>query len=280
MSGTKNREADSWKEGDNTFLFKVKAFLSNSKSFFTSPILLDLNNDGTNDLVYLGYDNIIYAINGQTGKLLWMYEDNKDYVDYIFKEHSPDGKFLIRVSKHNYIDSLKLSKEETFLIDSKGQKLRESETYRLTTEMATSLNELPDENNHYYKSSKDSLFYIQEGTIKNSIYTGENVVTKYSWKDSYDTVSRNSYTQLFANRFIKYGHHEKCLLLLSQHDNGQNNESNAFIMIIDVVDNKVLVKLSLPSTTEMAPIIADVNKDGRNELLINCRDGYLYCYQL
>ncbi len=269
-----------WKEGDNTYLFKVKAFLSNSKSFFTSPALLDLNNDGTEDLVYLGYDNIIYAINGESGKLLWIYEDAEASINYIFKEQALNSKYYIRASKHNYIDSLKLAKEETFIIDSKGQKLPNGISYHLATEIATSLNELADDNNSYYISSKDSLFFLQEGTVKKSLYTGENKVVKYSWRESHDTVSRNSYSQLFANQFIKYGSHEKCLILLSQYDYSLDKDYSAFIMIIDVIENKVLAKLSLPSTSEMTPVIADVNKDGRNELLVNCRNGYLYCYQL
>ena len=116
--------------------------------------------------------------------------------------------------------------------------------------------------------------------IKKRLYTGDNFLYDNKWQNKIDTLSRNSYCQLFANQFIKYGNHEKCLILLNQYDVARDNDDCAFIMIIDIINNKILAKYSLPSTSEMAPIIADVNKDGRNELLVNCRDGYLYCYQL
>lgn len=269
-----------WKEGDNTYLFKVKAFLSNSKSFFTSPTLLDLNGDGINDLVYLGYDNIIYAINGQSGKLLWMHEDPNTSINYIFKEQSPSGKNCIRVLEHSYIDSLQLAKEETFILNAEGKVVQQDNICHFTNDIATSLNKLSDDKNCYYISTKDSLFYLQKGVIKKRLYTGDNFLYDNKWQNKIDTLSRNSYCQLFANQFIKYGNHEKCLILLNQYDVARDNDDCAFIMIIDIINNKILAKYSLPSTSEMAPIIADVNKDGRNELLVNCRDGYLYCYQL
>jgi outer membrane protein assembly factor BamB len=269
-----------WKEGDNTYLFKVKAFLSNSKSFFTSPVLLDINNDRTDDLVYLGYDNIMYAINGQSGKLLWMYEDADATISFIFKEKSGNGSNQVRVMTHNYIDSLGLSEEKTFTLDLNGQNSLVGNTSHITGDIAQSLNALNWDNNSYFISSKDTLFYLQNGIPKNRIYTGEYFFYENKWQNRIDTLSRNSYCQLLGNKIIKYGKHEKCIILLSQYDSAQDDDDCAFLIIIDIVENKVIAKLSLPSTSEMAPIVADVNKDGKNEILINCRDGYLYCYQL
>jgi len=65
---------EGWKPGDNRGIFKVKSFFTNSSSFYTKPIVADLTNDGVSDLVYLTYNSKIYAINGASGKLLWLNE--------------------------------------------------------------------------------------------------------------------------------------------------------------------------------------------------------------
>jgi hypothetical protein len=41
-----------------------------------------------------------------------------------------------------------------------------------------------------------------------------------------------------------------------------------------------MARLGLPKPSEFPPMIADINKDGYLDLLINCFDGYLYCYNL
>lgn len=74
-------EFSGWKPGDNRSIFKVKAFFSNTASFFIKPQISDINLDGTKDLIYLTRDNKIIAINGSNGKLLWKKEFKGYYFD-------------------------------------------------------------------------------------------------------------------------------------------------------------------------------------------------------
>ncbi len=266
-----------WKDGDNTSLFKVKAFLSNTKSFFTAPILVDLNDDKISDLVYLGYDNIIYAINGETGNLFWTYEEKNGYITNIAKQSGRDGKNQVQVIVHNYSDLNSLTKQESFTISLSGAKMSASSEY-YTELPISSLNDLEIGVNSFFISSVDSLYYFEDNKIKQKIYTGETYIFK-NWENNLDTTSRNSANQLFADKLIKYGSHEKCAVILNQFDYG-DEERIAFLIIVNVETEEVVVKLSLESSSEMPPVIVDVNKDGKNEILVSCSNGYLYCYQL
>ena len=38
--------------------------------------------------------------------------------------------------------------------------------------------------------------------------------------------------------------------------------------------------IDLPETSEFKPLIKDFNQDGKLDLLVNCRDGKLYCFDL
>jgi hypothetical protein len=42
----------------------------------------------------------------------------------------------------------------------------------------------------------------------------------------------------------------------------------------------VIERFELSASSEMAPILKDVNQDGYMDLLVNCSDGFLYCYNL
>jgi hypothetical protein len=58
------------------------------------------------------------------------------------------------------------------------------------------------------------------------------------------------------------------------------NFEHAFVTIVSLKSWRIVGKYSLPSSGEMPPQIKDINGDGKKEMLINCYDGNLYCYQL
>jgi hypothetical protein len=60
----------------------------------------------------------------------------------------------------------------------------------------------------------------------------------------------------------------------------QLNYQKGFIEIISLETKQIVERLQLPNTSEMQPHIDDINKDGKLDLLINCKDGNLYCYNL
>ena len=90
-------------------------------------------------------------------------------------------------------------------------------------------------------------------------------------------LTRNANGSLIADKKFSFGEDKNCILILNQIDRPY---SKGFIDIFSLKDHKVFLRLELPETSEMPPIITDVDKDGYLDLLINCSDGYLYCYNL
>ena len=68
------------------------------------------------------------------------------------------------------------------------------------------------------------------------------------------------------------------MIILNQQDPA--NHTSGFIEIYSLTAHKVIERFSLPMPSEFPPIIEDINKDGNLDLLINCYNGYLYCYDL
>ncbi len=78
-----------WKPGDNRFVFKVGSFFSDTYAFYTKPVVADLDLDGVKDLVYAANNNRVYALNGKTGKALWVLTPNdrtyiQPYVEIVY----------------------------------------------------------------------------------------------------------------------------------------------------------------------------------------------------
>ena len=98
------------------------------------------------------------------------------------------------------------------------------------------------------------------------------------WEKKKITVSRNSSDPIIANRTFAYAGNPNCVAVLNQND--ELFLKTGFIEVISLDTKKVIKRLQLPSSSEFAPVIEDVNKDGRLDLLVNCRDGNLYCFDL
>ena len=90
--------------------------------------------------------------------------------------------------------------------------------------------------------------------------------------------NRNTSGMLFSNRAFKYKNYGNCILNLVQYDRANYNKG--FVEIISLNDKKIIDRLQLPYDSEMSPSIEDIDKNGKLDLLINCRDGNLYCYDL
>ena len=70
-------EFDGWKPGDDRTVFKVKAWFRNTSHFYTRPLVVDVNADGTNDLIYRTFGGNLLALNGNTGSKLWSVEEKE-----------------------------------------------------------------------------------------------------------------------------------------------------------------------------------------------------------
>jgi len=113
-----------WKPGNNRTIFKVKSYFSNTQTFFTKPVIADLDRDGNDDLVYLTYDDAIIAINGKTGKSQWSIKNPKSVFDYVISNMG-DKKNPIFAVKQTTWDSTNISKRSMLFINAKGYVIQE-----------------------------------------------------------------------------------------------------------------------------------------------------------
>jgi len=230
-----------WKEGDSRPIFKVKAFLSSTESFFTKPVLADVNKDGVSDIIYSCLYNNVVCISGNSGKLLWDLKETDTYYSYSidYKKIGNSTEFWLATSTYN----------------------REAEKSFLSI---TRINERGE--------------IIENNRVKSAIYIGDTFHVKSTWDNEVRIINRVYHDQLFSSSSFNYKGNDSCIALLSQYDRA--NYENGFITIISLKSQKVIARLALPDISEMPPQVGDFNKDGKTDLLINCADGKLYCYQL
>lgn len=262
-----------WKAGDSRRVFKVKAFFSNTGFFFEKPIQHDLNRDGTQDLVYLTRSGTLYAINGSNGNLLWKID--KLSINNIQVNPNPQGDDIFLAmgapegTDYTDLDLMKIS--------SNGQYKVLHHFNHFKSYSPTGLN--------FYKNGKElllntceNLYTIAGNKITDSASRVLKMPRKSLWSEEMEQVNIYDSDMLFSNRSFTYKKYGQCIVNLVQ--NNYFNYEVGFIEIISLKDKKVVERFKLPGRSEMQPRIEDFNKDGSPDLLINCMDGNLYCYDL
>jgi outer membrane protein assembly factor BamB len=264
---------DGWKRGDNRLFFKVKAFFSNSAKFFTKPQLADLNYDGVFDLVYLSNDNKIYAINGANGKKLWIREIDSRTGYALQVAQTPQGP-MIGVPISTYIGYNASSENYIQWYDRMGIEFK---CFPLPDDCTRSLNHLPYTEAKSIFLSDDGLYILSPDGVKAAVDRSDKIYVKTYWSEN-KYVSRHAGESILANASFNYGDQGKCVIVLNQHYYVDYQRS--YIEIVSLDNRKPVKRLTLPATSEMPPLIDDVNKDGFLDLVVNCFDNYTYCYNL
>lgn len=269
-----------WKPEDNRMIFKIKSYFSNTYAFYTKPVLSDLNKDGVEDLVYVTYGGDVYAINGHNGKLLW---DNHTFrmINLVKSPFAKDRNSLVGigfpVGENTFTDM------GTFFIriNNRGEISME---HKISHEYSTPLNLFFYNNETLINTTHHVVTIKKDNTLDSA--NRELMVNKMinfnndggAFLENTYTENRNHDDMLFANRPFIYKHHGVCIINLVQID--RLNYDSGFIEIISLDSKKIIERLQLPNTSEMQPFVGDVDKDGKLDLLINCKDGNLYCYNL
>jgi len=258
-----------WKPGDNRAAFKVKSYFSNTASFYTKPARADINNDGTDDLVYATRTGEIYALNGASGKLIWRKNHVAAYA--IAKNPNTKNSFVCVGTSNKPEDD---PATYLFTLNARGET---SPLTKINNEYFSQLS-IYFNSNETLINTEEYLYVFHQNKKIDSIDRKMIIRKKDSWNNTEYDENRNASGMLFSNRSFTYRNYGKCILNLVQYD--RNNYNKGFVEIISLKDNKIVDRLQLPYDSEMNPSIEDIDKDGKLDLLINCRDGNLYCYNL
>lgn len=258
-----------WKPGHNRTAFKIKSYFSNTSSFYTKPARADINNDGTDDLVYATRTGEIYALNGASGKLIW----RKEHLLAYFIEKNPNTKnsFVCIGSIKNSDD---LYGNYLYTLNAKGEN---SPLTKINNDYYSQIS-MHFKGNDILVNTEEYLYSFNQHKKIDSIDRRMMIRKKDSWNNSEYDENRNTSGMLFSNQSFNYKNYGKCILNLVQYD--RNDYNKGFVEIISLKDMSIVDRLQLPRDSEMSPSIEDINKDGKLDLLINCRDGNLYCYDL
>ena len=261
-----------FKPGDSRSIFKVKAFFSNSTSFYTKPFVIDLNKDGQSDLVYLTWDNTVTAIDGGKGKLLWRFVSDNLLGSDLLVSDGPAGP-VIMVQDYVYRQGSGLRESRLLSLDSNGKLIEERKVGAYSHDAG--LNHFTDKQDTLVMNINDSLLFIKNGKVCRALYYDSKPLQQEE-EDWVEGVNHRD--ALFSQNSFSMKGHPRCVALLNQRD--YLHMKYAVLEIVSLDDGSVLKRYSIPENSEMPPLIKDVNKDGFLDLLINAYDGSLYCYNM
>ena len=261
-----------WKPGDNRPLFKVKAWFRHGNTFFTKPILVDVNRDGAEDLVYCLFGGSLLTLDGQTGKELWSTQDDNYSFDAVGLTGVGKERFIVgAVTK--YREDNTVTKEMIYLHLS-GQ-LAKKITLDGNSE-GGGLNVLEAGGGTLLLNDQIKTYQIDANGSITTIDRSQPFIDSGYFRVEQDF--RNGYAPLFANQIITLANGKKAAVVLNQWDRG--SYKMGFLEIVSLEDQIVVDRISYPGGSEMPPVIQDVNQDGKLDILISSYDGYLYCYEL
>ena len=263
-----------WKMGDNRLVFKVKTHFSSTYLFLEKPILQDLDVDGTMDLIYhLGGE--FYSVNGKNGKILSKFSIDGDWVNrsdrnelfcwsrqssFIFSNNN--GEVSVTIPKSN----LRLIPESEYSSDGYGAHIV---TYDLSGEIIrTEMIDERTETTSFHKINSRNILCNGHGMYHFDKHM--NSIKKVSF-DHLKLGQQDYFSYFISDQLLKVDDHE-CIVFLYEYQNT--------VAFYDIDSGKAIRTYKLKGRSEFIPVIEDVNKDGRMNLLYADDSNYLTCLDL
>ena len=264
---------DGWKPTDNRAVFKVKAYFRNSTSFYTKPMLHDIDRDGVTDLIYVTYSRDVIALSGRSGIPLWKLDVPTAY--HYGGLRKVKGQTVLMLSRYQWMEELRSSIVDELTIGMNGKVICMDRLENMY--YGGSLNSLQTDQGEHILASRLTLIVMDKnGRLRDIDRTKGAELVKEGI--TYVPPTRNGYQPLIGSRVFRYGRHPRCVAVLNQYDH--ENYKHAFVEIISLTADSVLQRLNLPSPSEFLPMIEDIDKDGQLDMLVSCNNGWLYCHRL
>jgi len=258
-----HKDFDGWKPGQNRFMYRVAAAVSNGTTYFAAPAVRDLDGDGVDDLSYSTHNGVV-GISGQTGEVLFDVDINSGWIDY---HHSPlildhsEGPVLLIV-EHRY-------NNERMASDSYIRRV-----------LLPSGDQLPTQFEFGYVNTPHSL---QAGNTHQVMCRNDEKLAKIqSVEPVYQIVDPNDkshtpYYSTFCSEETLIWKGRTAILEILEYD---WKEEKGSLRILDASTWELLDSFTLPDQTESVPHLIDVDGDGQRELLFGCGNGQLYCHEI
>jgi hypothetical protein len=257
-------EYKGWKPGENRFVFKVNNHFYADFCFFSEPAIADLNNDGTDDVIYGSFYSELTAVNGKTGKKIFGYNLREGESASLLGRDKP----LISKGKQGIICWIPTinqssSKYEMLGLNTVGQ-LKYRKSFGKDIPLNTAQNSGVGEcalNNGFLDLTKDLKFVqYKSNEYKKDKESGQSYIPFAGARYADNKIKMNG---------------EICNVLLFEYA-----PERSTVMVIGQKTGVTYLEQVLEASSEFIPVVEDVDTDGKVELLVSCRDGKLYCYSL
>lgn len=263
---------DGWKMGDNRLVFKIKTHFRSGYLFYFKPILKDLNKDGVEDLVFFIRKNF-YAVNGKNGELLHNFklnfgdwkQPNKNYTacdaESIRFFEGKNGKLNFVIPKYQRIDIPNSYSHDGYKFfmttyDLNGN-IIDSTLIDQNTK-SSDFKRIPN-TNIYTNGDKIYHFNSTQGLLK--IVDMEKI-------EGQEIMYSTCFT---SNQHLNYKG-QNCIVILF--------EEEKTVCLFNTQTGKIVQKFELEERSEFIPVIQDINKDGKMDILVADDSGKLTCIPL
>lgn len=261
------------KVGDNRTMFKLKMHFYSGDKFFLEPVLRDLNNDKVQDLIYIAEEIDVFAIDGKTGKLITSilneYPDQYYGTFHCTLSHSAPA---IIESGNQMLIALPFACN--FEGDLEGKKaINQLRIFNLNGKEVKRIDLGNDIRTSGCVQRDNRLFFGRKwidfsGGLDN--YTIH----------AYDLSIKNYSIPRIAQKSLTIAGDE-CLIFSFEYGFMKENTYDKSTIGIYNLRKKAFENLHhVNVTSEFIPVIGDMNKDNKVDILLGCHDGVLYNFDL
>lgn len=270
-----HEDFDGWKMGDNRLVFKIRTHFYQSWKFNLKPVTKDLNKDGVLDLIFF-LNNEFYAVNGANGKILHQFDlDKRSSVwnqanmtktgcqaeSVVFREDEK-GNVIFSIPKYTNIPKINTKYDVigyNFYMSTYDLSGKHLDSTLIDTKIqSSSFNKIPN-----------TLLYTNGEKIYH--FNSQMILEKSVDLEKFQEFENDYITTFTSNQLISY-EGNKCVIILF--------EQPHIIAFYDIHSGKAVKTFELEDRSEFIPVIQDINKDGKMDMLVSDDTGKLSCINL